>query len=59
MLTPEEARRRLDSLRDPQWREAALGRAAKLPDAQRAVAEAILEASGCAALPSAKRSRTS
>lgn len=44
MLTPEEARRRLDSLRDPRWREAAMDRAAKLPDAQRAVAEAILQA---------------
>jgi uncharacterized protein DUF5724/uncharacterized protein DUF4132 len=44
VLTPEEARRRLDSLRDPRWHKAALERAAKLPDAQRAIAEAILEA---------------
>jgi hypothetical protein len=44
MLPPEEAERRLGTLRDPRWREKAAQRAAALPDAQRGIAEAILAA---------------
>ena len=44
MITPEEAARRLESLKDASWREAALKRASALPDPGRGIAEKVLEA---------------
>src|SRR5690348_15943606 len=42
MLTPEEAARRLATLHDPQWRDQATARAAKLPGPLREAAGALL-----------------
>jgi hypothetical protein len=42
MLTAEEAAKRLATLHDPQWRDQATARAAKLPDPLREPAEALL-----------------
>ena len=42
MLAPEEATRRLDSLKDPEWREAAARRVGKLPHRLRDMAGAFI-----------------
>src|SRR5205807_9842187 len=46
LLTTEEAERRLGTLHDSSWREAAARRVRRLPDAQRSIAEEILAAAG-------------